>query len=227
MYGFFDNFLVYWINFLQKETNLRDPTIQWNPNSSFLFLGSVYTKMPLNVLYSSFFLLSVFQVSSTEKKNTTCGQQNTLAFCPRVRIRRERQGVGSCGVGEEADPGPHLALWLTYIWSFLSGPLEALAMSLLGPEAGYIIVALTSIPLGAFLLSTKTKLLVFIASFGIGTGKKWSYKLPTALRILIYRTAQQCLHCSVCKQTLLLPTISSLALHSYLNSLGKLIYLWF
>lgn len=45
-------------------------------------------------------------------------------------------------------------------------------MSFLGPEAGYIIVALTSVPLAAFLLTTKPKLLVFIASFGIGAGGK-------------------------------------------------------
>lgn len=45
-------------------------------------------------------------------------------------------------------------------------------MSCLGPEAGYIIIALTSVPLGAFLLSTKTKLLVFIPPLSVGPGKK-------------------------------------------------------
>lgn len=69
----------------------------------------------------------------------------------------------------EAAPAPSLH---THIWSFLSRPLEAPAMSYLGPEAGYIIIALTSVPLGAFLLPTITKLLVFIASLGIRPGKK-------------------------------------------------------
>lgn len=45
-------------------------------------------------------------------------------------------------------------------------------MSFLGPEAGHVVIAFPSVPLGAFLLTTKTKLLVFIATFGIGTGKK-------------------------------------------------------
>lgn len=45
-------------------------------------------------------------------------------------------------------------------------------MSRLRPEAGYIIVALTRVPLGALLLSTKTKLLVFIAPLSIGPGRK-------------------------------------------------------
>ena len=53
-----------------------------------------------------------------------------------------------------------------------------------GPEAGHIVIALASIPLGAFLLPTVTKLLVFIASFGIGPATKGSYRLPSALQIL-------------------------------------------
>lgn len=47
-------------------------------------------------------------------------------------------------------------------------------MSHLGSEAGDIVVAFTSVPFGAFLLSTKTKLLVFVPSFGTGPGKRGS-----------------------------------------------------
>ena len=87
----------------------------------------------------------------------------------------------------EAAPAPSLH---THIRSFLSRPLEAPAMSCLGPEAGYIIIALTSVPLGAFLLPTITKLLVFIASLGIRPGKKQSYRLPSTLQILKNVTIQ-------------------------------------
>lgn len=58
-------------------------------------------------------------------------------------------------------------------------------MSRLGPEAGYIIVAVTRVPLGALLLSAKTKLLVFIAPLSIGPGKKEAYRLPATLQILM------------------------------------------
>lgn len=125
--------------------------------------------MLLSVLCSSFSLLSVFQVSSTERETPhVVTQQHGLL--PRVRMHRERKGVVGVG-GREGRSSPSPDPRLTYIWPFLSRPLEALAMSCLGPEAGYIIVALTSVPLGAFLLSTITKLLVFIASFGTGPGK--------------------------------------------------------
>lgn len=90
-----------------------------------------------------------------------------MAACP-AHGQDAQKKDGGVGVS----PAPHLVPRLTYIWSFLSWPLEALAMSCLGPEAGYIIVALTSVPFAAFLLTTKPKLLVFIASFGIGTGEK-------------------------------------------------------
>lgn len=120
--------------------------------------------MPLSVLCSSFSLSSVFQVSSTEKEiPQVVTWQPGL---PVPRMQRKRSGVGGC------ESSPHWVPKLTYTWSFLSRPFEALAMSRLGPEAGYIIVALTSVPLAAFLLTTKPKLLVFIASFGIGTGGK-------------------------------------------------------
>lgn len=121
--------------------------------------------MLLSVLCSSFSLSSVFQVSSTEKEipQVVTWQPGLL---PVTRMQRKRSGVGGC------ESSPHRVPKLTYTWSFLSRPLEALAMSRLGPEAGYIIVALTSVPLATFLLTTKPKLLVFIASFGIGTGEK-------------------------------------------------------
>jgi hypothetical protein len=54
-------------------------------------------------------------------------------------------------------------------------------MSYLGPEAGYIIITFTSVPFGAFLLSTKTKLLVFISSFSTRPGKRWPHRLLPAL----------------------------------------------
>lgn len=98
-------------------------------------------------------------------------------------------------------------------------------MSYLGPEAGYIIIALTSVPLGAFLLPTITKPLVFIASLGTGPGKKQSYTLPSALQILMNVMTQEYPQFPICTGTTV-PRISSLALHFYsTNSPGKLISL--
>lgn len=124
------------------------------------------------------FLSCSFSRSLLQKKKYHMWSHSCLTFCLRVRIHRERKGAGR-GRWERRLIWPLTwPPWLTYIWSFLSRPLEALAMSCLGPEAGYIIIALTSVPLGAFLLSPKTKLLVFIASFGIGPGIKAVHRLP-------------------------------------------------
>lgn len=83
-----------------------------------------------------------------------------------------RQGEESRGAGREqrgAWAGPTRTL--TYIRPFLPRPPGALAVRHLGSEAGDVVVALSSVPLGAFLLSTKTKLLIFVSSFGIRPGK--------------------------------------------------------
>lgn len=102
------------------------------------------------------------------RKGNTHVFTQQLAFCPRVWTQKKK-GRGREGAEwrllQPLTPYSHLVL------SFR--PLEALPWTILaGPEAGYIIIALTSVPLGAFLLPTITKLLVFIASLGIRPAEK-------------------------------------------------------
>lgn len=96
-------------------------------------------------------------------------------------------------------------------------------MSFLGPEAGHIIIAFPSVPLGAFLLTTETKLLVFIATLGTGTGEKVVSQVTLGPANPDPSYGPQYPQYSACKYTTLLCTTSSSAPHPCrANSSGKL-----
>lgn len=60
----------------------------------------------------------------------------------------------------------------TYIESFLSSFSWAFVVSHFCPEAGYIIKTVLCVPLRTLFLSTKTKLLILVSSFGIWSEKQ-------------------------------------------------------
>lgn len=89
---------------------------------------------------------------------------STWPFVPGLGVKGSRKGVEKRLIRPQLGP-------LTYICPFLPRLPGALAVSHPGSEAGDVIVALFSVPFGAFLLSAKAKLLIFVSSFGIRPGK--------------------------------------------------------